>query len=427
VELPVRQGRRNRLRRGGFPSRAAAARAQAYWLAKDVDPDPSLVTVGQWLDVWLETRYELRPNTRRICTQHVRHYLRPGLGNVLLKDLTVGRVQAMFTKLLRSNGTGHKQVSPATVQRIRGVLRAALNGAIRRGLLTQNPARWAELPSGRRPRAVVWTDARVAVWKATGQRPAVAVWTVDQTARFLAHVRGAGLYPLFHLVALLGLRRGEVIGLRWCDVDLKGRTLMVSHQVQEVDGRGVVCPPKSDASVRTVALDLGTVTMLRHLRTKHRSAIRGNPQQFIFLDPRGNPISPGFVSHAFARSVAEAGLPPIRFHDLRHGAASLSLAAGNELKTVQALLGHDSIVLTADTYTSVLPCLGHAAAEATARLVMDAEHRMARARRTAPAPTPRSAPRSPNRRPLSVIAHDQRLSRPSSDPHGLTQDRRRTS
>ncbi len=149
----------------------------------------------------------------------------------------------MFTKLLRSNGTGNKPLSPATLQRIRGVLRAALNGAIRRGLLTQNPARWAELPTGRRPRAVVWSDARVAVWKATGQWPAVAVWTVDQTARFLAHVRGGSLYPLFHLVALLGLRRGEVIGLRWCDVDLKARTLTVSRQVQEIDGRGVVCPP----------------------------------------------------------------------------------------------------------------------------------------------------------------------------------------
>ncbi|MBA2309784.1 MAG: site-specific integrase, partial [Pseudonocardiales bacterium] len=119
---------------------------------------------------------------------------------------------------------------------------------------------------------MIWTDARVAVWRATGQRPAVAVWTVDQTARFLAHVRGSNLHPLFHLVALLGLRRGEVIGLRWCDVDVKARTLTVSDQVQEIDGRGVVCPPKSEASVRTVALDRGTVTTLRHLRTESRSA-----------------------------------------------------------------------------------------------------------------------------------------------------------
>ncbi len=111
VELPARRGRRCRLRRGGFRSRAAAKRARAYWLAGDVDPDPSLVTVGQWLNVWLETRYELRPSTRRLYTQDIRHYLRPGLGNVLLKDLTVGKVQAMFTKLLRSSGAGSKPLS----------------------------------------------------------------------------------------------------------------------------------------------------------------------------------------------------------------------------------------------------------------------------------------------------------------------------
>lgn len=95
----------------------------------------------------------------------------------------------MFTVLLRAGS-----LSPATLQRIRGVLRVALNGAIRRGLITQNPARWVELLSGRRPRAVVWTRARVALWRATGERPPVAVWTVAQTAAFLDHARG---HPMF--------------------------------------------------------------------------------------------------------------------------------------------------------------------------------------------------------------------------------------
>jgi integrase len=92
----------------------------------------------------------------------------------------------------------------------------------------------------------------------------------------------------------------------------------------------------------------------------------------LFTNHRGDPLSPGYVTHTFRRLTAEADLPPIRLHDLRHGAASLSLAAGNELKTVQAMLGHSSIVLTADTYTSVLPCLAHQAAEATAQLVLHA-------------------------------------------------------
>jgi integrase len=181
----------------------------------------------------------------------------------------------------------------------------------------------------------VWTGARVAVWRSTGQRPPVAVWTAAQTAAFLAHVRGHALCPLFHVAALLGLRRGEMIGLRWSDVDFTGATLTICRQVQERTGRAVICLPKSERSGRTVAAD-----------------------GWVFTNSGGAYGSPSHITHAFRRLLHEAELPPVRFHDLRHDAASLSLAAGNDLKVVQALLGHASIVLTADTYTSVLPLPG---------------------------------------------------------------------
>jgi integrase len=276
------------------------------------------------------------------------------------------------------------------LQRIRGCLHVALNGAIRRGLITHNPTHWVELPSGRRPHAVVWTEPRVAHWRATAERPAVAVWTAEQTAQFLRHIREHPLYPLYHLVALLGLRRGEVVGLRWCDADLNARALMVSHQVRDHNGRTVICPPKTEASTRIIALDHLTASILRRL------------PGFLFTNPRGAPLSPGYVTHTFRRLTVEADLPPVRLHDLRHGAASLSLAAGNELKTVQAMLGHSSIVLTADTYTSVLPCLAHHAAEATAQLVL-------RAARTKSATLRRKsrravARRSPGRRNRTITA-----------------------
>jgi integrase len=203
----------------------------------------------------------------------------------------------------------------------------------------------------------------------------VAVWTARQTAQFLHHIRDHQWYPMFHLVALLGLRRGEVLGLRWCDLDLAARVIMVSHQVCEDNGRTVICAPKTAASVRVVALDHYTVSVLRRLcaRRPPLTTRAGLPQAaFLFTNQRGEPLNPGYVTHLFQRLVADADLPPIRLHDLRHGAASLSLAAGNDLKTVQAMLGHDSIVLTADTYTSVLPCLAHNAAEATAALVLHA-------------------------------------------------------
>ncbi|MEV7045547.1 site-specific integrase [Amycolatopsis sp. NPDC051061] len=178
------------------------------------------------------------------------------------------------------------------------------------------------------------------------------------------------MYVLYLAVALLGLRRGEASGLRWCDLDLDAAVVQVSHQVQDRGGRTVVCPPKTEASVRTLALDHGLVAALRALRSQQR-AQGGEPVEFLFTDRNGGPL-PGDVTHTFTRLAAQAGLPPIRLHDLRHGAASLSLAAGNDLKVVQAMLGHSSIVLTADTYTSVLPCLAHRAAEATAALVLAA-------------------------------------------------------
>lgn len=135
------------------------------------------------------------------------------------------------------------------------MLHAALNGAIRRGLLDRNPAHWIELPSGRRPRAVVWTEGREAHWRQTGERPAVAVWTPAQTAAFLKSSYEYPLHMLYLLVALLGLRRGEAAGLRWCDIDLDARVLQVSHQVQDHNGRTVICPPKTESSVRVLALD----------------------------------------------------------------------------------------------------------------------------------------------------------------------------
>ena len=357
IELPTgRDGRRHQLRRGGFRSRTAAEAAKAYLLGADAECDRGLVTLGQWLDLWLEMRQTLSYSTRRIYAQHVRDYLKPRLGAVPLSELTVGKVQAVFTSLVRLNATKSKPLSSATLQRIRGCLHVALNDAIRRGLMTHNPARWVELPSGRRPHPVVWTEPRVAHWQATGERPAVAVWTAQQTAQFLQHIRGHPLYALYHLVALLGLRRGEVAGLRWCDLDLTARVLMVSHQVRDHNGRTVICPPKTDTSVRMIALDHLTVTVLRKLSaSRWKASPEQVPTGFLFSNQRGDPLSPGYLTHTFRRLTAEAGLPPIRLHDLRHGAASLSLAAGNELKTVQAMLGHSSIVLTAEPTPACCP------------------------------------------------------------------------
>jgi hypothetical protein len=120
------------------------------------------VVWSRWGSGWICGWRTLSFSTRRIYTQHVRDYPKPRLGGVPLSELTVGKVQAMFTSLLRLNRTRSRPLSAATSRRIRGCLHVALNGAIRRGLITHNPPHWVELPSGRRPHAVVWTEPRIA-------------------------------------------------------------------------------------------------------------------------------------------------------------------------------------------------------------------------------------------------------------------------
>jgi integrase len=260
---------------------------------------------------------------------------------------------------------------------VRATLRAALNAAIRAGLITANAASRAELPSPRRPHPMVWTAGQVAEWERTGIRPPVAVWTPAQTARFLNAIRDHRLYAAYHLIALRGLRRGEAAGLRWRDVDLDGATAIITCQLQQYDGHLVLCPPKTARSERAVALDRTTVAVLRAHWTAQdaeRAALGDgyHDSGYVFTCLNGDPMAPDRLSRTFRRLSDEARLPPVRLHDLRHGAATLALAAGADLKVVQDMLGHSSIVLTADTYTSVLPEVARKAAEDTAALIIAA-------------------------------------------------------
>jgi integrase len=279
----------------------------------------------------------------------------------------------MFSTIQRQHAAAGRPVSAATLVRIRATLRSALNAAVREQLITDNPARWVQLPQVRRPHPVIWNGARVAAWRVTGERPAVAVWTAQQTAAFLRDIADDPLYAYYHLIALRGLRRGEAAGLAWPQVDLDTGEATICQQLQEHSGQPVLLPPKSVASVRTIALDFSTVAALRVHRERQRTEHGlDRPDGFVFTRPDGRPYSPGYLTHRFARLVADVGLPPIRLHDLRHGAATLALASGADLKAIQDMLGHASIVLTADTYTSVLPEVARRTADGIARLIVQA-------------------------------------------------------
>ena len=374
-----------------------------------------MLTLSGWLDYWLATRTSQRASTLRGYRSHVRVYLTPYLGRIPLAELTVGQVQAMFTALSRDLGCGDGPSTAASLARIRATLRTALNAALRHGLIAVNPACRVELPPAHRPKAVVWTANRIEEWRRTGVRPAVAVWTAGQTGQFLHSIRGHRLYAAYHLIALRGLRRGEAAGLRWCDLDLDAGVATINQQLQQYDGHMVIGPPKTARSARTIALDRTTVAALRRhreLQALERSTIGESYQDsgFVFTGLRGDPLAPDRLTRTFRQLTIRTGLPPIRLHDLRHGAATLALAAGVDLRVVQDMLGHCSIVLTADTYTSVLPDVARKAAEQVAALVLRAGRLVPGTDRT------RQPIRQPRRRPVAA--------RPLSHAHPARQVRR---
>jgi integrase len=401
------QGRRERVRRGGYPTCREALAARDAMIGPGLDGRTTQAwTVARWLRYWLTSRTSIRPSTQRSYHHHVDAHLIPYLGRLQLGELSGGQVAAMFRALATADTGRGRPPTPGTLHRIRATLRAALNAAIREGLRPDNPARHVELPGPRRPHAEVWTTQQITAWREQGQRPIVAVWTVQQLSTFLNHVAGDRLSAMWWLIALRGLRRGEAAGLRWCDLDLNAGTLTIAQQRIAYGATVHVGPPKTAASRRTIALDRTTVRLLRehHRRQQAEREAAGNQWRdsgYLFTAPDGLPLHPDWLTRRFRRLVTLSGLPPVRLHDLRHGAASLALAAGTDLKTVQALLGHASIVLTADTYTSVLPELLADAAEATARLVLAHAARQPgrRPRNRVPGSPPKSATPAPVRQP----------------------------
>ncbi|WP_412520702.1 site-specific integrase [Actinomadura madurae] len=395
-------------------------------------------TVGQYLDEWLAGHSGLRRSTSKSYGEHIQHYLKPHLGHIELDQLCVVHVNEMFAAIDADNErilwavgerrrllAGARQawrsgdkiahraaraelagipphrrtVGAATMQRIRATLRSALADAVRQGLTAVNVAKLTKLQTGKRPKALVWTSERVTAWqtayerelaaeRASGRtvnafkvwmslpRPSrVMVWTPEQTGTFLDHAADHSLYPLLHLMAFRGLRRGEACGLAWPDLDLAGASLAVRENRVKITYREIEDGyPKSDAGEDTIPLDSGTVTVLEahHRRQDEARAEWGQAWQEsgkVFTREDGSALHPDHVTDTFARLAYGAGLPPIRLHDLRHGAATLMLAGGADMKLVQALLRHSSLAITADTYTSVLPEVAREAAEAAAALV----------------------------------------------------------
>lgn len=352
----------------------------------------AMPTVGEWLQSWIDTRKKIREGTRIGYRSHIRLWLIPHLGHYRLDALTVEHISRMFDAMAERNDTitaakesddpdvrktarGLRIMSAATMQRYRATLRAALEAAIRAQKITFNPAKYVELPSGRRPKALLWTPDRVERWQRTGQKPSrVMVWTPEQIGRFLDQAEGHPYYALFHLIAYRGLRRGEACGLPWWNTDLPNRSITISTALVQLGWNFEFGEPKSEASGRIIALDEATSLVLRRQKRRQNELRKAAgaawvEHELVCTERDGSPLHPAKLTDAFHAIADAAELPPVRLHDLRHGAATIMLAAGADLKLVQEMLGHSTIAVTADTYAHVLPELARDTAEAAAAIV----------------------------------------------------------
>ncbi|WP_329366901.1 site-specific integrase [Streptomyces sp. NBC_01483] len=296
-------------------------------------PTPSRsAKLSEWLPYWLEEY--IRPNRKRTTyvkyEMHVRLYLVPLLGSRRLESLTTANVRQMISKVT-------EQASAATAKEAHRVLRTALTAACRDELISRNVVQLVPAPRVE-PREL---------------HP----WSLDETVTFLEAARTDPLYPAFVLAVALGLRRGEILGLQWRDVDLDRRTLTVRTTLNR-GGKELYLDTTKNRRARVIPIPLMCVAPLRWQRLRQaarRDAIGADwhESDHVFTTRSGRPIEPRNLYRSFLRIAASAGLPQVRLHDTRHGCASLLFAAGVAPRTVMEILGHSQIAVTMNVYTHV--------------------------------------------------------------------------
>ncbi len=343
LDLGLKEGKRRRKSLYASTRREAQealSKAHHQQFAGSLATGPRL-TVERYVQQWLEesVRHRVKPRTFSSYNQLVRLHVAPGLGKLQLAKLQAKDLQHFYSKKLET-------LSPRTVEYLHAIIHRALKEAERLDLVSRNVA---DLVSPPRP-----------------TRKSVRFLAPREVEAFLAAVSADRLGPLFTVALFTGLRQGELLGLRWPDVDLSTQSLTVGQTLQLIDGKLVFGQPKSGTSRRTVPLTPQACEALRAWRTTQvQSQLQAGPawheSGLVFTSEIGTPLFARNVTRRLHKLVQAAGLVDIKFHELRHSTASLLIAAGEQLKVVQEILGHSQISVTADYYSHLAPGLKESA------------------------------------------------------------------
>lgn len=320
------------------------------------------MTVGEFLASWLDvyTRSQSRkPTTVRTTKCHIEAYLIPRLGDIRLHKLTQETIARMIADLLTDGKTGGRggagSLSAKTVRNIVGTLHKALGDAVKRGHIPRNPCDDVDRPRWERPEILPYDEIEVHAFLQHAARdndPSVALW---------------------RLMFATGIRRGEMLGLRWADVDLVAGEITIRHSRNEIGG---TTSPKTRAGNRSIPIDPDTVTSLAMLRNAQDAAadvLGSKPFPLVATDLDGTPIGTRAMTRRFQSIAQGAGLRVIRLHDTRHTHATIMLDNGIPVHTLSQRLGHSRPSTTMDVYGAFMPAAGRVAAEVMGQVFQRAE------------------------------------------------------
>ena len=322
---------------GKSQAEAKAKLKQAIEKAKGLDAAKvGRYTVGQWMEVWFEhyAKVKVRPSSHQTYRGYIDNHIKPSIGKIPLEKLTSLELQKLYKRLLETDRVDRlesrhqaKGLSHKTVRNIHQIISSAMKLAQDQKLIGGNPTEGCALP-------------RL-------EHKEMQTLPVEQLQSFLREAKDSGVFELYYLELATGLRRGELLGLKWEDIDLERGDLRVKRQISRINGEVVEAPLKTKNAYRTLPLAADTIDVLKAQRKKTGDS------PWVFPSPTGGPISPDSVLHMLHRVLKRAGLPRIRFHDLRHTFATLALQNGVDVKTVSGMLGHFSAGFTLDTYAHV--------------------------------------------------------------------------